>query len=78
MPTALLVFAHADDEAIAIGGRIGRFAKDFCNPPHEPAVLYDGCTWGMSSARFCELAREAEHELRDQSANPKLEVRTCP
>ena len=40
---------------------------DFSTPPHEPPVLYDGYPWGMNSTRFCELACEAEHELRDRN-----------
>jgi LmbE family N-acetylglucosaminyl deacetylase len=40
---------------------------DFSTPPHEPPVLYDGYPWGMTSTRFCELAREAEQELRDRN-----------
>jgi LmbE family N-acetylglucosaminyl deacetylase len=40
---------------------------DFSIPPHEPPVLYDGYPWGMTSTRFCELAREAEQELRDRN-----------
>ncbi len=40
---------------------------DFSTPAHEPPVLYDGYPWGMNSARFCELAREAEQELRDRN-----------
>lgn len=51
---------------------------DFCSPPHEPPVLYDGYPWGMNSARFCELAREAERELRERRSELKAkEVRTC-
>lgn len=38
---------------------------DFCTTPHEPPVLYDQYPWGMTSARFCELAREAERELHE-------------
>ncbi|HEY4010288.1 MAG TPA: PIG-L family deacetylase [Acidobacteriaceae bacterium] len=37
---------------------------DFSTPPHQPPVLYDGYPWGMDSARFCELARDAERELQ--------------
>jgi LmbE family N-acetylglucosaminyl deacetylase len=33
---------------------------DFRKPPHQPPVLYDGRPWGMTSSRFCELARQAE------------------
>ncbi len=41
---------------------------DFCVPAHQPPVLYDHYPWGMSSARFCELACEAERELEGTSA----------
>lgn len=51
---------------------------DFSTPPHEPPVLYDGYPWGMNSTRFCELAREAEHELRDRDRDKAKEVSTCP
>lgn len=40
----------------------------FCAPAHHPPVLYDQYPWGMTSARFSELAREAEGELGTVSA----------
>lgn len=36
---------------------------DFTQPPHIPPLLYDQFPWGMTSERFCELAREAENSL---------------
>lgn len=36
---------------------------DFGQPPHPPPVLYDEHPWGMTSERFCRLAREAQHML---------------
>jgi LmbE family N-acetylglucosaminyl deacetylase len=41
---------------------------DFGAPAHHPPVLYDEYPWGMTSARFAELAREAEGELGTASA----------
>lgn len=38
-------------------------AYDFKRPPHAPPVFYDQFPWGMTSARFCELAGEAEAYL---------------
>lgn len=67
------MFAHADAPEY-----------DFCTTPHtpsrEPPVLYDGYPWGMTVARFCELGREAEHELYEEKheSKAKKEVRTCP
>jgi LmbE family N-acetylglucosaminyl deacetylase len=39
---------------------------DFKRPPHEGRVFYDDFSWGMTSGRFCELAREAERTLEQQ------------
>ena len=41
---------------------------DFCAPAHHPPVLYDHYPWGMNSARFAELARDAQRELGTASA----------
>lgn len=49
---------------------------DFTAPPHNPPVLYDSYPWGMTSARFCELAREAENELRDGKTNELHELKS--
>lgn len=46
---------------------------DFSALPHDPPVLYDGYPWGMTSARFCELAREAERELRESERSAQSE-----
>lgn len=35
---------------------------DFSRPPHAGPILYDQFPWGMTSERFCELAREAMEE----------------
>lgn len=43
---------------------------DFLRPPHTPPVFYDYFPWGMTSGRFCELAKEAETQLRDREAHP--------
>lgn len=37
---------------------------DFTQPPHTRPLFYDQFAWGMTSQRFCKLAREAEHSLR--------------
>ncbi len=36
---------------------------DFTRPPHEGKVLYDHYPWGMTSERFCEMAKGAEDQL---------------
>lgn len=36
---------------------------DFGQPPHPPPVFYDEHPWGMTSERFCRLAREAQQAL---------------
>ena len=41
---------------------------DFKRPPHEGRVFYDSFPWGMTSGRFCELAREAERRLEQEGA----------
>jgi N-acetylglucosamine malate deacetylase 2 len=33
---------------------------DFHRPPHDGPVFYDRFSWGMTSARFCELTVEAD------------------
>lgn len=38
-------------------------AHDFRRPPHEGVLWYEERDWGMSGARFCELAGEALREL---------------
>ncbi|MBV8114954.1 MAG: PIG-L family deacetylase [Silvibacterium sp.] len=40
---------------------------DFHRPPHRTPVFYDQHPWGMTSARFCELAREADALDREMS-----------
>ena len=45
----------ADQECFRIAPRY-----DFLHPPHTPPVFYDQHPWGMTSQRFCELAREAD------------------
>lgn len=42
---------------------------DFGRPPNEGRVLYDRYPWGMTSERFCHLAREAEEELAEVMAS---------
>lgn len=44
---------------------------DFTHPPHDPPLGYDHFPWGMSSARWCELAAEAEKELQGQAGEPE-------
>jgi LmbE family N-acetylglucosaminyl deacetylase len=39
---------------------------DFTRPPHFGPAFYDGFPWGMASKRFCELAAQAEQELRSE------------
>jgi N-acetylglucosamine malate deacetylase 2 len=36
---------------------------DFTRPPHPSPVFYDHFPWGMTSARFCSLARDALRTL---------------
>jgi N-acetylglucosamine malate deacetylase 2 len=38
---------------------------DFSSPPQQP-TLYDQRDWGMTSARFCGLVREAEQSLQSK------------
>lgn len=38
---------------------------DFTHPPHKGKLLYDNYPWGMTSDRFCDLAEEAEMQLRE-------------
>lgn len=40
---------------------------DFGQPPHPPPVLYDEQPWGMTSERFCGLAREAQQMLHREA-----------
>jgi LmbE family N-acetylglucosaminyl deacetylase len=42
-------------------------AYDFMQPPHQGKLHYENYPWGMSSGRICELAREAEVALRDET-----------
>jgi LmbE family N-acetylglucosaminyl deacetylase len=54
-------------------------AYDFSTPPHQPPVLYDGYPWGMNSARFCDLALEAERELREAERQSQAKRKLpCP
>lgn len=39
---------------------------DFLQPPHRRPVLYDEHPWGMTSERFCHLAREAQDRLQQE------------
>jgi LmbE family N-acetylglucosaminyl deacetylase len=41
---------------------------DFATPPHAEPVFYDRFTWGMTSQRFCQLARHAQARLREEAA----------
>lgn len=41
---------------------------DFTRPPDAPRVLYESFPWGMTSSRFCELARQAEDVLHKDMA----------
>jgi N-acetylglucosamine malate deacetylase 2 len=41
---------------------------DFRTPPHPAPVFYDGYLWGMTSQRFCDMARSAESALEQQTA----------
>lgn len=43
---------------------------DFTRPPHPAPVFYDHFPWGMTSARFCEVAAAAQSELarREEAA----------
>lgn len=43
---------------------------DFSRPPHQPPVYYDSQPWGMTSRRFCQLAREATDSLEEELAGP--------
>lgn len=36
---------------------------DFTKPPHAGPAFYDNFPWGMTSKKFCELAREAQQAL---------------
>ncbi len=36
---------------------------DFSAPPNGGAVYYEGFDWGMTSARWCQLAADSMHEL---------------
>ena len=38
---------------------------DFDEPPHSPPLSYDHFPWGMTSQRFCELARETRHKFKE-------------
>ena len=40
---------------------------DFGRPAHTPPVFYESFPWGMSSQRFCDLAREAERQLQEEA-----------
>jgi LmbE family N-acetylglucosaminyl deacetylase len=48
---------------------------DFNNPAHTPPVLYDKYPWGMTSQRFCELAREADQALQTETVEAGAWVR---
>jgi len=37
---------------------------DFSAPANGGSVYYEGCDWGMTAARWCQLAAESMHELR--------------
>lgn len=41
---------------------------DFARPPHDGPVFYDHFSWGITSARFCELAGAAEEMLQAEAA----------
>jgi LmbE family N-acetylglucosaminyl deacetylase len=41
---------------------------DFRKPPHPAPVFYDRYAWGMTSQHFCELVREAENLLQEETA----------
>lgn len=36
---------------------------DFTRPPHEGALLYERCDWGITGAEWCRLAAQAFREL---------------
>jgi N-acetylglucosamine malate deacetylase 2 len=38
---------------------------DFRRPPHDGTVLYERYSWGMTAARFSELAAEAEAQVAE-------------
>lgn len=64
LPRALLVFAHPDDETIAMGGRLERFceSKLFCVTDGAPRDRRDAHEKGFSSLQDYAFARRAELE----------------
>lgn len=40
---------------------------DFSQLPHSGEILYDRFPWGATSDRFCELARAAEEQTREET-----------
>jgi LmbE family N-acetylglucosaminyl deacetylase len=41
---------------------------DFHTQPHPGRLLYESYDWGMTAARFCQLAQKADMELSAESA----------
>lgn len=64
LPHALLVFAHPDDEVIAVGGRLERFRESrlICVTDGAPRDGRDARVKGFSSIEDYALARHAELE----------------
>src|SRR6185312_12479347 len=62
LPRALLVFAHPDDEVIAVGGRLERFRESrlICVTDGAPRDGRDAREKGFSSLQGYASARRAE------------------
>lgn len=64
---ATLRYFHIDVERFRVAPNY-----DFTKPPHNPPVFYDHYGWGISSARFCELAQQAALGIQREKAGSCL------
>ncbi len=64
LPRALLVFAHPDDEVIAVGGRLERFSASrlVCGTDGAPRDGHDAAWHGFADLDAYRAARRAEQD----------------
>ncbi len=78
LPRVLLVYAHPDDEAIAVGARMPRFADSLFVQVTDGAPLdnIDGARLGLSREQY-RMAREAESAAAFRAGGLNEPRRAC-
>jgi LmbE family N-acetylglucosaminyl deacetylase len=78
-PAAVLVFAHPDDETVALGGRLGRFGKAHLVHVTDgaPRNQYDCLAHGFDSLSAYRAARRAELDSALAAAGVPCLSREC-